>query len=231
MVEPQSMPSEDLNAVEHAIQGHPSDKALEEYSLDKLADSSLAAVEEHLLICRQCRARLEEIEPVKYIHYTEDGPVCARITRLTTGKVVARHWGQDLHAGRAFGSFYAAKQHLSESFSQMYPEHTCKGSCGSPQFRDEPDLRNCPILSGNPAALDTDFCDRILRDLAQMDRASAPARIEAVRPGVPPHRRASAAGHDAAEERRRAAHCEWCRRHHTDAPAYSRAVRRPSPPL
>ena len=174
MVEPQSMPSEDLNAVEHAIQGHLSDKALEEYSLDKLADSSLAAVEEHLLICRQCRARLEEIEPVKYIHYTEDGPVCARITRLTTGKVVARHWGQDLHAGRAFGSFYAAKQHLSESFSQMYPEHTCKGSCGSPQFRDEPDLRNCPILSGNPAALDTDFCDRILRDLAQMDRASAP---------------------------------------------------------
>ena len=174
MVEPQSMPSEDLNAVEHAIKGHLSEGALEEYSLDKLADSSLAAVEEHLLICRQCCARLEEIEPVKYIHYTEDGPVYARITRLTTGKVVARHWGQDLHAGRAFGSFYAAKQHLSESFSQMYPEHTCQGSCGSPQFGDEPDLRNCPILSGNPAALDTDFCDRILRDLAQMDRASAP---------------------------------------------------------
>src|ERR1035438_1886165 len=53
VMEPQSMPSEDLNAVEHAIKGHLSEGALEEYSLDKLADSSLAAVEEHLLICRQ----------------------------------------------------------------------------------------------------------------------------------------------------------------------------------
>lgn len=166
--------SSERPALKDVTQCHPSDERLEEYSLDILLESSLGAVEEHLLVCDQCRARLEEIEPLKYVHHTEDGPVYARITRLTTGKVMARHWGQDLHAGRAFGSFYAAKQYLGESFSQMYPEHTCKGSCGSPQFRDEPDLRNCPILSGNPAALDTDFCDRILRDLAQMDRASAP---------------------------------------------------------
>lgn len=160
-------------ALENVTQCHSSDERLEKYSLDRLPESSLAAVEEHLLVCEQCRARLEEIEPLKYVHHTEDGPVYARVTRLTTGKVMARHWGHDLHAGRAFGDFYAAKQYLRESFSQMYPEHTCEGSCGSPQFRDEPDSLYGPILTGNSAALSSDFCDRILRDLALMDRAGA----------------------------------------------------------
>ena len=128
-------------------------KALEQYSLDGLLESSLVAVEEHLLVCGACRVRLEEIEPVKYIHHTEDGPVYARITRLATGRVMARLWGQDLHAGKAFGSFYAAKEYLSASFSRMYPEHQCRDACGAPQFREE--------LGG-------EFCDRILRDLAHL---------------------------------------------------------------
>jgi hypothetical protein len=160
--------------MENVVRSCLSDGTLEGYSLDRLPESSLAAVEEHLLVCDQCRVRLEEIEPLKYVHHTEDGPIYVRITRLTTGKVMARHWGQDLHAGRAFGSFYAAKQYLSESFSQMYPEHRCQGSCGSPQFRDEPDSVYGPILTGSSAALSTDFCDRILRDLTLMDRAGAP---------------------------------------------------------
>jgi hypothetical protein len=130
--------SSEKPARESVSQGHVSDEALEEYSLDRLPESSLATVEEHLLVCGPCRDRLEEIEPVKYLHYTDDGPVYAKITRLTRGKVMARHWGQDLHAGKAFGSFYAAKQYLSAAFFQMYPAHTCKGSCGSPQFPDEP---------------------------------------------------------------------------------------------
>jgi hypothetical protein len=132
-------------AMENAT-GHLSDGSLEQYSLDRLPESRLAVVEEHLLVCDQCRARLEGIEPINYIHYTEDGPVYEKATRLTTGKLMTRHRGQDLHAGRAFGSFSAAKQYLSESFSQMFPEHTCNGLCGSAQIRlDEPDSQDCPI--------------------------------------------------------------------------------------
>jgi hypothetical protein len=133
-------------AIEKVTQGHLSDGSLEEYSLDRLPESSLATAEEHLLVCDQCRARLQGIEPINYIHHTEDGPVYERATRLTTGKLMARHWGQDLHAGRAFGNFSAAKQYLSESFSQMFPKHTCNGLCGSPQIRlDKPDSQDYPI--------------------------------------------------------------------------------------
>jgi hypothetical protein len=161
-------------ALESAAQGHPSDEVLEKYSLDRLPESNLAAVEEHLLVCDQCRARLQEIEPLECVHYTDDGPVYARITRLSTGKLMARHWGHDLHAGRRFGSFYAAEEYVSTSFAQMYPEHTCKGSCGSPQFGDEPDIGDLAVLSGNSAGRSTDLCNRILRDLAQMHRVGPP---------------------------------------------------------
>jgi len=161
-------------AAESIAQFHASDETLENFSLDGLAESNLAALEEHLLVCDQCRARLAEIELLKYAHYTGDGPVCARITRLKTGKLMARVWGQDLHGGRAFGSFYAAKEYLSAFFAQMYPEHICKGPCGSPQFGGEPDLRDCAILGWNSAAVNADLCDRILRDLALMHRTGAP---------------------------------------------------------
>jgi hypothetical protein len=37
-------------------------RAAEIFSLDRLPESSLAAVEEHMPVCDQCRARLDEIE-------------------------------------------------------------------------------------------------------------------------------------------------------------------------
>ena len=155
------------------MQWHLSDRAIEEYSLEKLAEASLAVVEEHLLVCDHCRDRLAGIETVNYVHDTEDGSVYARITKLTTGRVMARQWGSDLHAGRAFGNFGAAKRYLSESFTRMYPEHTCLGACGSPRFRGEPDWQL--NLKGHSAALRMDsFCERILRDLAQMGHGIEP---------------------------------------------------------
>jgi len=102
---------------------------LEEYSLNKLPESGLTAVEVHLLVCERCRGRLEEIELVNHIHYTEDGPVYSRATRLSTGDVIARHWGTDLHGGKTFRSVSAARTYLIESFSQLFPEHSCNGSC------------------------------------------------------------------------------------------------------
>ena len=90
------MPAFAVRAVEHPI----ADGALEEYSLCELAESRVAAVEEQLLVCHFCRARLEAIEPVNFVHFTEDGPVYSRATKLTTGKVMARHWGKDLEGGK-----------------------------------------------------------------------------------------------------------------------------------
>ena len=115
--------------IEDAIQGHPADESLEAHSLNELAEPGLAAVEEHLLVCGHCRARLEQIEPVKFIHYTNDGPIYSRATRLTTGQVMAQHWGRNLHGGRVFGSVSAARKYLCDSFSQMFPEHTCTVWC------------------------------------------------------------------------------------------------------
>jgi hypothetical protein len=131
------------SAAQNDIQGHLSDEALEDYSLDKLGGASLAAVEEHLLVCERCRDRLVRIEPVNFLHYTQDGPVYSRVTRLTTGKAMARHWGPDLHGGRIFGSVRDATGYLSDSFSQMYPEHTCDGSCGSPPQEPVAEFFNC----------------------------------------------------------------------------------------
>jgi hypothetical protein len=114
-------------------QEHLSDGALEQYSLDKLAEPSLVPVEEHMLVCDQCRARLEAIEPVSFVHYTADGRFHSRVTRLATGKLMARHWDKDLNGGRTLQSVSAAKQYLNKSFSQMFPEHTCDRRCSQPQ--------------------------------------------------------------------------------------------------
>lgn len=120
------------SAQQNDIQSHLSDGTLEDYSLEKLVGPGLAAVEEHLLVCGPCRDRLERIEPVNYLHYTPDGPVYSRVTRLTTGEAMARHWGSDLHGGRIFGNVRDATRYLNDTFSQMYPEHICDHACGSP---------------------------------------------------------------------------------------------------
>jgi len=122
-------------AMEDVVEGHILDRAREKYSLHELAESRVGAVEEHLLVCDFCRARLDAIEPVNFIHFTADGPVYSRATRLTTGKVMARHWGKDMDGGKVFRSVGAAKRYLSASFAQMFPEHTCKGRCGPAQER------------------------------------------------------------------------------------------------
>lgn len=124
--------------VEDASPGHFSDEALEEYSLDRLADYTVVVVREHLLFCDYCRARLEGIEPVNLVHFTEDGPVYSRATRLTIGKVMVRHWGAQLEHGKVCGSVSAASGYLSESFAQMYPEHRCEGRCGPAKEHGKP---------------------------------------------------------------------------------------------
>jgi len=113
-----------------AIDDHKSLEELESYSLGKVAPSQLAALEEHLLICGQCRAKLAAIEPFSYVHYTKDGPVYSRITSLRTGAFFARHWGRNLEGGKEFRMRARAKAYLLRSFSEMFPEHICTARCG-----------------------------------------------------------------------------------------------------
>lgn len=131
------------------MRDHLSDDALEEYSLDKLSESRSARIEQHLLCCEYCRARLLGIEPVNSVHFTRDGPVYSRITRLATGDMMARHWGSELDGGRVFRSLSAAKRYLSTSCSQMFPEHECDGRCGPTQNRG---LMVVPRTRQNPKA-------------------------------------------------------------------------------
>jgi hypothetical protein len=52
----------DPSGVPDSFADHVADDLLEAYSLEALAEESLAYVEEHLLICEDCRARLQAIE-------------------------------------------------------------------------------------------------------------------------------------------------------------------------
>ena len=115
------------------MEEHVSKESLEAYSLDRLADASVAQIEEHVLICEFCRTRLEAMEPFSYVHFTSDGPIYLRVTRLATGELMARHWGKDLRGGKLFKHVSAAKRYLTASFTQMFPEHTCGDQCGPAQ--------------------------------------------------------------------------------------------------
>lgn len=127
--------------MENLIEGHISGTSLEEYSLDRLTKILHGTVEEHLLICAYCRNRLAAIEPLNFVHMTEDGPIYSRVTRLMIGQVIARHWGKELDGMRICGSVALARKYLDNSFSKMFPEHSCESSCGSAQ---EPGNRYSP---------------------------------------------------------------------------------------
>jgi len=114
----------------HEAAGHQSKGDLETYSLGRLAPDKIALFEQHLLICARCRDRLHAIEPYNLVHFTADGPFYSRVTKLRTGRFLARHWGQSLEGGKEFSTLAAAKRYLERTFIQMFPEHVCTERCG-----------------------------------------------------------------------------------------------------
>ncbi len=109
---------------------HQSKEDLETYSLGRLAPDRIVSLEQHLLICARCRTRLHAIEPYNFVHYTIDGPFYSRVTKLRTGRFLARHWGQSLEGGKEFRSEQSAKTYLERTFVQLFPEHVCTPRCG-----------------------------------------------------------------------------------------------------
>jgi len=113
------------------IEAHQSGEDVESYSLGRLSPSRAAALERHLLICQRCRAKLNAIEPYNFVHYTSDGPFYSRLTKLSTGMFLARHWGRSVEGGKEFRTRQGAKAHLARTFSRMFPEHICTARCGA----------------------------------------------------------------------------------------------------
>jgi hypothetical protein len=109
---------------------HQSKEDLETYSLGLLAPDRTASLEQHLLICMRCRARLRAMEPYNFVHYTVDGLFYSRVTRLRAGRFLARHWGQSLEGGKEFRSEQSAKVYLQRTFLELFPEHVCTALCG-----------------------------------------------------------------------------------------------------
>ena len=117
---------------------HPASDELEAYSLGLSSDVDLVKVEEHLLICEQCRGEFALKKPaavpdagkwLRSVHITEDGAIFGSMHSRADGKWVARHWGRQLDGCRLFDSADEANAYLLESFWQMFSEHLCSGQC------------------------------------------------------------------------------------------------------
>jgi hypothetical protein len=113
------------------IDDHQSSEDLEDYSLGRLASSRTPALEQHLLICPQCRTDLTDIEPYNFVHYTREGPFYSRVTKLRTGKLFARHWSRSLELGKEFRTHRDAQAYPAITFCQMFPHHVCTARCGA----------------------------------------------------------------------------------------------------
>ncbi len=128
---------------------HLSEDLLEEYVFGRLKGSALSTVEEHLLICADCRRRLEETEgfiraariaarrlqedPLDLIHDTSDGPVRLWVRRTPEGDWEALFSGEQLGGARRFATIAEANEYLLEAFREMFPEHQCTEACGARQ--------------------------------------------------------------------------------------------------
>ncbi len=56
------MPASDMTPPRDSFRTHIADDLLEAYAVSRLADADLAFVEEHLLICQNCRERMRQTE-------------------------------------------------------------------------------------------------------------------------------------------------------------------------
>jgi hypothetical protein len=66
---------------------HVSEEDLERYSMNRLAERELAEVEEHLLVCGECRGRLEESD--RYVRAMRAAAAQARAAERDAGRPLA----------------------------------------------------------------------------------------------------------------------------------------------
>jgi hypothetical protein len=131
---------------------HVSDDLLERYALNRTSDSETAYVEEHLIVCEQCRDRFVTVE-----QYTRavQGALRSIVTELIASHEVegrsvnlfvrpagdqwiARISGPRLEGGMSFAARAEAEAYCHRAFREMFPEHQCGAGC-TPPVSSEPD--------------------------------------------------------------------------------------------
>ncbi len=126
-----------------SYQDHVRMEALERFAFGELTERELAPVEEHLLVCEECRQAVAEMDvfaevmrspasgaSTAYVHFTADGPVSLEIRAGEGGGWLARFYGTALEGQTRVESPLEAHAWLRRSFCQMFPEHLCTDECG-----------------------------------------------------------------------------------------------------
>jgi hypothetical protein len=118
---------------------HPVSDELEAYALNRLGPDHDRIIEEHLLMCEECRHRLQRDDGVidairisfpnfDFTHATEDGDIRLWI-EPNHGGWTARIEGKELRSLRAATTAKAAIVSISRAFREMFPEHRCNERC------------------------------------------------------------------------------------------------------
>jgi anti-sigma factor RsiW len=125
---------------------HISEATIEGYALGRFLGNCAGEVEEHLLLCEFCRAKIShEMQLIRALragfrvrmaaHTTADGVVELWIEQ-TGDKWIGRLKGEMLHGYRQASDQGAAFEAISTSFREMFPEHACGAFCSSVELED-----------------------------------------------------------------------------------------------
>jgi hypothetical protein len=123
---------------------HVAAEGLERYALRWSDKAEAAAIEEHLLVCHNCRsavveaeryigvlnkASLEKTEVTVAEHTTPDGLVRVSVRRASDRFWYARVVGAEVDAGALCFTRQDARREAERQFAEMYPVHTCTSEC------------------------------------------------------------------------------------------------------
>jgi hypothetical protein len=124
--------------------GHPGEGDLEQYTMSTCPEGRAEEIEEHLLLCEECRARLaaidrclltfreaavETLDDLHYRHKLRDGWADITVSR-SGSRWTARIWAPDVEFDRLLETFEEAFACSRNTFLELFPEHGCGPECG-----------------------------------------------------------------------------------------------------
>lgn len=132
---------------------HPCAADIRKYALSTLLERKSAVLQQHLLVCLQCRKRLYQTVSLIHarhcagiegrtlyagdhlecwsVHYVGDDLITSVAIRLRKNKWAVRLSGPRLDAGATTESLEDAQEYLVDSFRRIFPAHECTKQCES----------------------------------------------------------------------------------------------------
>jgi hypothetical protein len=125
---------------------HLDDDTLELLAGNRLTEPDLAKAEEHLLLCGECRYRINLIGGYLstmraalrrsdsnvifwQLHSTADGPVQIWVEQTSSGRWLSRRVGLNLDGGLETAKRTDALLNAFQSFVELFPDHRCTAAC------------------------------------------------------------------------------------------------------